>query len=215
MELLGETLWLLPERLVFWPRRRMLFVADVHLGKPAAFRAAALPVPEATTHADLDRLSAAIHLVHADRLVVLGDLIHARSGQTERTIEAFAAWRSRHEDLRITLVLGNHDRRCGALPDAWRLEIVEDRRTEPPFVLCHWPDECDDGYVIAGHVHPVVVLTGRARQKVRLPCFAVGPRRMILPAFGSFTGGATAPPAAKDRVFVVADDQVVEVPRRS
>jgi len=213
IEVADEPLWLLPERAVFWPARRTLLVADLHLGKPAAFRAAALPVPEATTDADLGRLSAAIERTQAERLIILGDLVHARSGQTPRTIRAVAAWRDRHRSLDVTLVLGNHDKGCGEPPSEWAIEVVEDVRIELPFVWRHRPDEHAGGYVVAGHIHPVAVLAGRGRERLRLRCFAVGPRRMILPAFGSFTGGAIGAPETGDRVFVAADDQVVEAPR--
>ena len=213
VEIAGETLWLLPERAAYWPARRTLLVADLHLGKPAAFRAAALPVPEATMDADLERLSATIEQTKAERLVILGDLVHARSGQTPRTVETVAAWRRRHRDLAMVLVLGNHDQRCGPTPLEWRMEIIDELRVEPPFVWRHRPDEHEAGYVVAGHVHPVAQLTGPGRQKLRLRCFAVGERRAILPAFGGFTGGAVGAPTPTDRVFVVADDQIVEMSR--
>jgi DNA ligase-associated metallophosphoesterase len=211
VQVAGETLWLLPQRATFWPARRTLLVADLHLGKPAAFRAAALPVPEATMDADLDRLSNALRRTRAERLVILGDLLHARSGQTPRTVEAVNRWRERHRDLTVVLVLGNHDKRCGPTPDEWRMQIAQELKQEPPFIWCHWPDVHDAGYVVAGHVHPAAQLRGPGGQKERLRCFAVGEHRMILPAFGDFTGGAVGAPDPTDRVFVVADDQVVEV----
>jgi metallophosphoesterase superfamily enzyme len=65
--------------------------------------------------------------------------------------------------------------------------------------------------VLAGHLHPAVALGGPGRQRERLPCFLFGPRRGILPAFGSFTGAATVRPTAGERVFVVAGDEVLQV----
>jgi len=210
IDVVGERLWLLGERAVFRPVANTLLVADLHLGKPAAFRASGLPVPEHITQADLARLTLAVRSTAASKLVILGDLIHARSGQTPQTIEAFADWRNCHADLDVLLVLGNHDRNCKVIPPNWGLTVAEDRLVEGPFVYCHWPDECAEGYVLGGHIHPVAVMAGRGRQRVRLRCFAVGERRMILPAFGNFTGGASGGAAAGDRVFLVADDCVVE-----
>jgi uncharacterized protein len=214
VEVAGETLWLLAERAAFRPRTRTLLVADLHLGKPASFRAAALPVPENVTLVDLERLSRILRLTQAARLVVLGDLLHARSGQTAQTVESVAAWREEHPSLELRLVLGNHDRRCGAIPDSWRMAIVGDRLIEEPFVYCHQPDECDEGYVVGGHLHPVAQLAGPGRQRLRVRCFAVGSRRMILPAFGTFTGGAPSAIAFQDDVFAIANDEVVGVGRR-
>jgi uncharacterized protein len=213
IEVTGERVWLLAERAVFRPAGKTLLVADLHLGKPASFRAAGLPVPESVMQADLERLTKTVESTGASKLVILGDLIHARSGQTPRTVEAFADWRNRHADLDVLLVRGNHDRHCKVVPPTWRLTLAEDRVVDGPFVYCHWPDACTEGYVLGGHVHPVAVMAGRGRQRVRLRCFVVGERRMILPAFGNFTGGASGGPAAGDRVFLVADDAVVEATR--
>jgi DNA ligase-associated metallophosphoesterase len=212
IQIAGEELWLLPERAAFWPARRTLLVADLHLGKPASFRAAGLPVPDAVMDADLARLSRAIAQTRAERLVILGDLVHARSGKTKHMSDAVVRWRDRHFALEMLLVLGNHDRRSGPTPAAWRMQIIDQSLVEPPFVWKHAPDEDHTGYVVAGHLHPVAVLAGPGRQKLRLRCFAVGPRRLILPAFGDFTGGAAASPLLTDRIFVVADDQVLEAP---
>ncbi|MBZ0171464.1 MAG: DEAD/DEAH box helicase, partial [Phycisphaerales bacterium] len=74
IEFADEQLDLLPERAVWWPARRTLLVADLHLGKPASFRSAGAPVPEQVTGADLARLSSLIKTQHAQRVIVLGDL---------------------------------------------------------------------------------------------------------------------------------------------
>jgi metallophosphoesterase superfamily enzyme len=90
--LAGEDVWLLPERALFWKRAATLIIADPHVGKPGAFRAAAIAAPEGTTIADLERLSTAIRRCGAQRLIVLGDLLHARSGRTAATMSAFEEW---------------------------------------------------------------------------------------------------------------------------
>jgi metallophosphoesterase superfamily enzyme len=75
----------------------------------------------------------------------------------------------------------------------------------------HIPQDDDPAYVLAGHVHPAVVLRGKGGLSAKLPCFVVGARRMILPAFGSFTGGAALAHRADDQLFAVADDDVIEI----
>jgi metallophosphoesterase superfamily enzyme len=65
-------------------------------------------------------------------------------------------------------------------------------------------------YLVSGHIHPGVSLTGAARQHLRLPCFVIGTTRAILPAFGQFTGNGRFPAQAGDRVFVVAGKSVME-----
>ena len=66
-------------------------------------------------------------------------------------------------------------------------------------------------YNLAGHIHPCVRLRGAGRQRLRLPCFYFGDRQGILPAFGTFTGLGDVEVQNGDRVFVIADDRVVEV----
>ena len=102
--LAGEDVWLLPERALFWKRPATLIIADPHIGKPGAFRAAAIAAPEGTTIADLERLSTVIRRCGVQRLIVLGDLLHARSGRTAATMSAFEEWRTRHSNLDIVLV---------------------------------------------------------------------------------------------------------------
>ncbi len=119
IDLAGQSLVLLPERAVLWERESALLVADVHLGKAAAFRAAGLPLPGGTTTETLDRLSAALIRTGARRLILLGDFFHARAGRAARTLEAIASWRARHPDLAVLLVRGNHDRGAGAPPAEW------------------------------------------------------------------------------------------------
>src|SRR4051812_6702373 len=70
--LAGEAVELLPQRALYWPAQQTLFVADVHLGKAAAFRAGGVPIPRGTTANDLDRLSMLITVTGARRLIVLG-----------------------------------------------------------------------------------------------------------------------------------------------
>jgi metallophosphoesterase superfamily enzyme len=62
--------------------------------------------------------------------------------------------------------------------------------------------------VLAGHIHPAAVLGGRARDRLRLPCFHLGPQVGVLPAFGAFTGMHVMQRGAEDRVYVVAGDAV-------
>jgi DNA ligase-associated metallophosphoesterase len=207
----GEEVRLLPERALFWQRTATLIIADPHIGKASAFRAAAVAVPEGTTTADLDRLSQVIARCNAQNIIILGDLLHARSGRTAATLAAFAAWRERHANLDLMLVRGNHDARAGDPPDAWGIACVDEPWQVPPFVLRHHPETLASGYTLAGHLHPAVRLTGAGRQRVTLPCFWFGAQVGVLPAFGSFTGATVITPAPDDQVFVIADDAVVAV----
>lgn len=207
----GETLVLLPERAAFWPRHDALLVADPHFGKAATFRASGIPVPSGTTDEALKRLTSAVSRSNADRVIFLGDLLHAKQGRSQGMFDALAAWKSFHRDIDLILVRGNHDRHAGDPPGELRIECVDSPFRMDPFVLAHHPVASDDGYVLAGHVHPCVRLYGAGRQSVRLPCFAFGEQVGIFPAFGDFTGFANTDPDPSSKVYAIADGSVVAV----
>jgi DNA ligase-associated metallophosphoesterase len=215
--LAGETLELCPERAAYWPRRRMLLVADPHFGKAASFRALGVRVPRGTTDGALARLDALVARLAPERIEFLGDFLHAREGRNPETFAALAAWRARHAGVEMRIVRGNHDRRAGDPPDDVGIACVDGPVREGSLALAHHPAPCDGAYVLAGHVHPCVVLVGPARQRERLPCFLLGAEVGVLPAFGDFTGCAEVEPADPDQVWVVAGDQVLRVssPTRS
>ncbi|VTS00695.1 dead deah box helicase : Metallophosphoesterase, DNA ligase-associated OS=uncultured bacterium PE=4 SV=1 [Gemmata massiliana] len=207
VEIAGEDLVLRPDRSLFWPRAKSLVIADPHFGKAETFRAAGVPVPGGTAE-PLARLGAALSDTAAEHLLVLGDFWHAREGRTARVAGELAAWRAARPELGVRLVRGNHDR-AGPPPDGWG-EWSGAFRAEP-FVLAHFPEPSDGGYVLAGHLHPGVTL---GRERLRLPCFWFGARVGVLPAFGAFTGAANVPIRRADRVFAVAGGAVVDVSRR-
>ncbi len=207
----GETLHLLAERAVYWERTRTLLVADPHLGKAASFRSVGIPVPTGTTTTDLKRLDAALDATGAERLIILGDLLHARSGRSAATLDAFRQWRTRRRNLRIALTRGNHDLRSGDPPAEWDIECVPSELCEPPFLFCHEPCRRAGYRVIAGHVHPAVRLEAPDGATVRLACFVFGPDCALLPAFGRFTGSQRLRPREGDAIFVVVDGQVLPV----
>lgn len=208
----GETLWLLPDKAIYWPRRQMLLVADLHIGKAASYRALHQPVPRGTTQATLARLDSLL-AAHACRcLVVLGDFLHARNARAPATLARLQAWRASHPELDIVLIRGNHDRHAGDPPAELRMRVLDEPWLVGPFALQHEPQPHPTHAVLAGHVHPVYVLRGRARQRLRLPCYLMDAGVSLLPAFGEFTGGWEITPTATAKVYLTGADRVWEVP---
>ena len=210
IELGGTELFLQGNRTVFCPAESTLFVADLHLGKGSAFRAGSIPVPSGSTQRTLDRLCQAVTSVDARRIVILGDMWHAKSGRTEASERAFLEWRDRHAERDVWLVEGNHDLKSGLIPESHRTTVLPPGSALGAFTLLHEPGK-GHGYALAGHIHPAVRLVGRADQSVVAPCFWVQSDCMVLPAFGEFTGAARVRPSATDRVFVVVEGWVREV----
>ena len=211
LEIFGESLRLLPERAAYWEERRALLLADPHWGKAATFRAGGIPVPGGTTKEGLQRLTRGVERTGAERIVFLGDFLHARSGRAPATLETLLAWRHRHPELELILIRGNHDRHAGDPPQELGIRCLDGPVAEGPFLLSHHPLRGGEGYGLAGHIHPAVRLAGPARERQRLPCFWFGESGAVLPAFGAFTGTADISPAPGDRVFVVAGEAVIEI----
>lgn len=209
LEIANETLHLLPERALYWPRTGTLFIADPHFGKDATFRAHAIPLPQGATNAELDRLTQAIERTGAQKLIILGDLLHAAKGREPAVLHAVAAWRTQQSNLAIYLVRGNHDRHAGDPPIEWHMEIVDGPTPGPHWVLNHEPLTPEEGYALVGHLHPAVQLTGKGRQSLKLPCFWFGAKCGVLPAFSAFVDHGTIRPRQGDQVFVITDTQVL------
>ena len=208
----GSHLRLLAQRAVYLPEHATLLVADAHIGKAVSFRRLGVPVPEATTEGTLQRLDAALQSTQARHLVFLGDLLHSARARAADTLAAVARWRARHTQLQLTLVRGNHDGTAGDPPPDWGVHCVDEPLPLAGLALCHHPDPRPGSYVLAGHVHPSALLGGRAHQRLRLPCFHLGPQVGVLPAFGDFTGMHTLPRGPQDRVFVTTGEAVHELP---
>ena len=210
---------LLPGRAAFVPATRTLLVADVHLGKAATFRRAGIPVPEGSAQRDLARLADLAAQHAARRVVVLGDLIHAKSGCTEAVLDEFRTARQRNA-ADMLLVLGNHDRGLGMSPAALAARLGIDACVpaldEPPFHLVHEPaanlaTRGHDLFTIAGHLHPTVALQSPSGDRLTNRCFLHAEATLVLPAFGSFTGGHRVAYADGIRLWIARDDGVVDV----
>lgn len=207
---------LLAGRGAFLPASGSLLVSDLHLGKAATFRRAGIPVPEGSAQADLDRLERLVRGTAARRLLVLGDLFHARTGCTERVFAEFTALRRRIAGTEVVLVLGNHDRSVGAMPAQLGIDACVPHLTEAAWHFVHEPPPAPAGltsFTIAGHLHPTVSIRSPAGDRVADRCFVADGPLLVLPAFGSFTGGHRVAPAPGLQLWLARDDGVVDVSR--
>ncbi|ADJ63775.1 ligase-associated DNA damage response endonuclease PdeM [Herbaspirillum seropedicae] len=207
----GVQLSMLPERALLWREQAMLILADVHFGKAAAFRAGGIPVPHGTTQANLARIDALVARHGVQRIVFLGDFLHARSGRAPHTLATLAQWRARHAALELTLVRGNHDSHAGDPPPELDMQVVDEPWRLGPLAFCHHPQTVAGAFALVGHLHPVYRLAA-AGDALRLPCFVVDGRWAMLPAFGEFTGGYRVTPAPGQRLYLAADDCVLPLP---
>ena len=205
----GEKLLLLGEKAIYWPDQACLLMADLHLGKAGHFRKNGVPVSSGVMQQDLSRLDQLIARHETRELVMLGDLFHSYHNHE---VDQFGAWLM-DTGIKCRLIEGNHDILARHRYPDLGIEIQPEGTRMGPFVLRHHPLDTPptEGYVLAGHIHPGVRLLGLGRQKLTLPCFYFGHWQGLLPAFGSFTGCVAIEPDAEEKVFAVADGQVMAV----
>ena len=124
--------------------------------------------------------------------------------------------RARLASTEVVLVLGNHDRPLGPLPATLGIDAVVPALDEPPFHFVHEPatgmsPAGRDVFTIGGHLHPTVSIRSPSGDRIAYRCFVAEPAALVLPAFGSFTGGHRIAPTADTRAWIARDDGVAEV----
>ena len=216
----GSDLLLHPSGAALVAEDHVLLIADAHFGKAVSFRKLGVPVPSGTTAGNLETLDKAVQDTGAKRIVFLGDFLHSKRSHSPGTLATIQEWREQNAQLDITLVRGNHDDRAGDPPQSLDIRVVDEPLTLGPYALCHHPRPVSGAYVLSGHWHPCISVSGRAFERLRLPCFWFGddtgalPKNAVgvLPAFGSFTGMHRIDPRAGDRIFPVAQEVVRALP---
>lgn len=209
IELSGEVLRLLPQKAVYWQQRKILLLADLHLGKIGHFRRAGIPLPVGANRTVLEGFIDMLRSLRPDRVVFLGDLFHSHYNY---------GWEDFGEVIRnfpmitFDLVSGNHDI-LGSHQYLRKGISVHQYLDIAPFHFTHEPCSAPfrGGYNLAGHLHPGISLYGKGKQSLTLPCFYFGADYGVLPSFGVFTGLYRLEPKKDDRVFVIAEDEVIQV----
>lgn len=183
----AHELMALPQGALFWPARRALLVADLHLEKASWFARLGQMLPPYDSIATLADLTALAVSTQAQEIWCLGDSFHDRHGcdrLPERAREMLTALTSA---LRWTWITGNHD---PGLADHCGGAIVDEAEVDG-LVLRHEADAADLRPELSGHFHPKLRITHRGRQVSRR-CFVATAHKLILPAFGALTGGLDA-----------------------
>lgn len=172
----------LPDRALFWPARRALLVADLHLEKASWLAEGGQMLPPHDSHATLTRLAALVRSTSPAEIWALGDSFHDRSGPERLTGAGRALLHDIAQAAPIIWVEGNHD--AGSVFPG---RVVESAMVDG-IRLRHASDPTDPHPEISGHYHPKITVPVRGK-RVSRPCIALSETRMILPAFGSLTGG--------------------------
>ncbi|HEY6048133.1 MAG TPA: ligase-associated DNA damage response endonuclease PdeM [Sphingomicrobium sp.] len=183
----GETFHATADGALFWPAREALLVADLHLEKASWFALGGQFLPPYDSHATLSAVAQEVERSRASRLYCLGDSFHDRFGCDRLPTDARELLLDLTSRLDWTWIVGNHDPgfadHCGgSLADEVELGGI---------VLRHEAVRDDARPEISGHFHPKLRLHLRGRQVSRR-CFVRSATKLIMPAFGTLTGGLDA-----------------------
>ena len=169
---------------LFWPGKQTLIISDLHLEKGSAYAAKGQMLPPYDTRETLLRLASVIDRYDPDTVVALGDSFHdggalVRMADEDRKILALV-----QDERRWIWVTGNHD---PEIPQTAGGEVMN-TFSAGGLQFVHEPSPGQATHEIAGHLHPAARLSVYG-YSIRRPCFIGNKRRLLLPAFGSFTGG--------------------------
>jgi uncharacterized protein len=201
---------------LFWPDRSLLAVADLHFEKGSALAARGRLLPPYDTARTLDLLEAAVGRLRPRTVVCVGDSFPARPPADRIAAGDVDRIRRLTGSCDWIWIAGNHD---PAPPTQWGGR-VEGVATLGPIVFRHRADTDGDGAgEVSGHWHPVAAVATRAR-RLRCRCFVTDGRRLVLPAFGAYTGGLNVLDPAVDGLFgagfeahLLGRDRIYRFPR--
>ena len=211
----NETIELLPQRGLYWPRHQLLAISDLHIGKAESYQAAGVPVPSGAHLEDFINLQTIIQVRDIQKVIIVGDLIHNKFSWTDEILQDLQNFISSFSEISWHLVYGNHERGSLEFLKKLPLKFYQESYVESPFEFTHGHDGPSEGkkdlFQIQGHIHPQISLR-EGVTRIQLPCFHLSQNTLTLPAFGTLTGGYTIRPTKKDRVFALTGKEIFEVP---
>jgi DNA ligase-associated metallophosphoesterase len=176
-----------PQGALWWPARRALLVADLHLEKASWYAKLGQFLPPYDSQETLSALTELVDRTGAERLYCLGDSFHDKFGCDRLPDVARAMLLALTARLDWTWILGNHDPgfadHCGG-------SLIEELEVDG-LILRHEADPADTRPELSGHYHPKLRLQVKGKNVSRR-CYVASGSKLILPAFGALTGGLDA-----------------------
>lgn len=203
----NENLILTNQRIVYWPKSKTIILSDLHLGKAAYFRKNGIALPIQLSQKDLNRLDILLNYYPTEKVIIVGDLIHAG---TNTEVELFKDLTAKHSDKEFILIKGNHDRFSEKNLKLIGINQVYDELFLNEIHFIHQPQNFIQN-TISGHIHPGVSLEFATKNRVRFPCYAVTQNEIILPAFSLFTGMDTVSLPKDGKFYAFSEEGIFEL----
>lgn len=208
---------LLPERAVFWKKHEAVICSDLHWGRELFLQKKGMPIPETSFARETVLLEKMFAHTEAKEWWILGDFIHHPEGLEEDFLERMVKWCKERLVQNggtlnaIRFVPGNHDRQLKKWIDRFPFVFEKDGIIRDSFQFLHEPLAFSkSGYFSwYGHMHPAI--SPPIMGNYKLPCFWLKKEHAYLPAFSRLAGGYEINPGREDRVFVLTEEQVIQL----
>ncbi|MFN4083253.1 MAG: ligase-associated DNA damage response endonuclease PdeM [Bacteroidia bacterium] len=201
-----ELFYLLPQKAIFWENPKALLISDLHLGKATHFSKNGIGLPANGSKQDLIKLEELISSYNANTVFFLGDLFHSNLNSEWNWFKTFVM---EHKYVKFILLKGNHDIIPVKFFEEIKVEVLNAYKFKN-ILLSHEPISANNTFCISGHIHPGVVLKGKGKQKLKLPCFYITEKLCVMPAFGSLTGLEIVYPKEGEKIYAIANNSLIE-----
>lgn len=210
----GQSLWISPERSIYWEAEQALIVSDLHFGKTGHFRKSGIAVPQSVYKEDLQRLISHIRYFNAGKVIIVGDLFHSHEN---KELDLFLKWRNDFGEVQLLLVKGNHDILRSSWYEKAGITVHKPTLNIGGFCFQHDRGDCAEedstpsDYLFSGHIHPGVSISGMGKQTLRFPCFYFSNDYCILPAFSKFTGSVAMEKGKGEIIYAIVNNTLIRI----
>ncbi len=182
---------------LWWEAASVLVVSDLHLEKASSYAARGQMLPPYDTRATLRRIGTLVRALSPTTVISLGDSFHDRRARPRMAAYDVALVREMTGACDWIWIEGNHDPKPPEdLGGRMAHELVLGDLT-----FRHEPSAGGAAGEIAGHLHPCARVVGRGGRTVRARCFATDGERLVMPAYGTLTGGLNVLDVAFSQLF--------------
>ncbi len=202
----GQTFILLPQKAIFWLEQKALILGDLHFGKATHFRKNGIAIHNEVAANDFQILENLLQETNPDTVYFIGDLFHSELNSELELLQTIIL---KYKAIKFVLLKGNHDI-IGNLVFEKAGIIVLDQIKIDKIILSHEPMESAELFNIHGHIHPGIILKGKAKQSLKFPCFYFTKNYVILPAFSSFSGLKIMENKKAEAIFIIANNKIIK-----
>ena len=181
---------LIPDGSIYWPIKKTLILGDLHLEKSSFLARLGNFLPPYDSFETLAKLDITLNSFDVIKIILLGDIFHDKSGIKRLNNNTYNYLERLCNKYKVVWIVGNHD---GQLNPKNSMLCLRYKMDDINFV--HKSEE-NNINELSGHYHPKATLKFY-KKNISKPCFLVGKSKIILPAYGVFTGGLDS----KDIIF--------------